>query len=404
MLARPDPPLPPLTRLVEAPVFGKNSELIITPGYHPGAQVYYSPRPNFMVAPIPKQPSTQEIEAARNVILDVLIDFPFVSLQERANAIPIMLLPFVRDLIDGPTPLHLIEKPSPGTGATLLAEVLIYPSIGGSLPVFTEARDDEEWRKRITAKLIGGASVIFIDNIRKRLESSHLASAITGIVWEDRLLSLNEIVHAPVRCVWIATGNNPVLSQEMVRRTVRIRLGAKSDRPWLDRKFKYSNLREWVAIHRADLINACLVLIQAWIAQGKPVGTLSVGNLIGSFESWAMTMGGILKIAGIDGFLSNLNDFYEESDAEGAGWRAFVTAWSARFQSLPVGVSSLYELISSSEEPIEIGLGEGSEQSQKIRLGKRLTQMRERIFDGFRICEAGKVNGAKQWKLTKVNE
>ena len=34
-----------------------------------------------------------------------------------------MLLPFVRELIDGPTPLHLIEKPTPGTGGTLLATV-----------------------------------------------------------------------------------------------------------------------------------------------------------------------------------------------------------------------------------------------------------------------------------------
>ena len=240
MLARPDPLLPPLTRLVEAPVFGKNSELIITPGYHPAAQVYYSPRTNFTVAPIPKQPSAQEIEAARNVILDMLIDFPFVSLQERANAIPIMLLPFVRDLIDGPTPLHLIEKPSPGTGGSLLAEVLIHPSIGGFPPVLTEAREQDEWRKRITAKLMEGASVILIDNVRQRLESSHLASAITATVWTDRLLGVNQSIQVPVRCLWVATGNNPILSEEMVRRTVRIRLDAKTDRPWMNRQIQIS--------------------------------------------------------------------------------------------------------------------------------------------------------------------
>src|SRR5262245_11863466 len=403
MLARPNPPLPPLTRIVEAPVFGKDGELIITPGYHPPAQVYYAPRGNFTVGPIPKQPSAQEIEAARNVILDILVDFPFVTVQERANAIPIMLLPFVRDLIDGPTPLHLIEKPSPGTGGSLLAEVLIYPSIGGFPPILTEAREQDEWRKRITAKLIEGAPVIFIDNIRQRLESSHLASAITGTVWSDRLLGVNESIQVPVRCLWVATGNNPILSEEMVRRTIRVRLDAKTDRPWMNREFKYPDLRKWIVMHRVELINACLVLIQAWIAQGKPSESVGVGNLIGSFESWAMTVGGILKIAGIDGFLSNLNDFYEASDDEGASWRAFVTAWFAKFESSPVGVSSLYGLISSSEEPIEIGLGEGTEQSRKIRLGKRLTQMRERVFGGFRISEAGKVNGAKQWKLTKAN-
>jgi putative DNA primase/helicase len=95
-----------------------------------------------------------------------------------------------------------------------------------------------------------------------------------------------------------STGNNPVLSQEMVRRTVRIRLDAKTDRPWQNRKFKYPNIREWVGIHRAELVNACLVLIQTWIAAGKPDGIVSLGN----FESWAKTMGGILGVAGIVGF------------------------------------------------------------------------------------------------------
>src|SRR5215510_4035539 len=96
MLARPDPPLPRLTRIIEASMFGKNGELIITHGYHHAAEVYYSPQVNFAISPIPRQPSVQEIEAARNVILDVVVDFPFVSSQERANAISIMLLPFVR--------------------------------------------------------------------------------------------------------------------------------------------------------------------------------------------------------------------------------------------------------------------------------------------------------------------
>lgn len=404
MLARPDPPLPSLRRIIEAPMFGKDGELIITPGYHPAAQVYYSPQVKFAVAPIPKQPSEQKIEAARNVISDVLIDFPFVPLQERANAIAIMLLPFVRDLIDGPTPLHLIEKPSPGTGASLLAEILIYPSIGRPLPVLSEARDEDEWRKRITAKLLTGPSVILIDNIGKRLESSALATALTGLEFEDRLLGQNEVIDIPVRCVWIATGNNPVLSPEIARRSVRIRLDAKTDRPWLNRQFKYPNIREWVAIHRAELVHACLVLIQAWIAAGKPLGTVGRGNLIGSFESWAMTMGGILAVAGINGFLSNLNDFYEESDAEGASWRAFVAAWFEKFGDSPVGVSTLYEQIVLSDEAIDIALGDGSDQSKKSRLGKRLHQKRDVVFDGFRISAVGRVSRARQWKLTKVNE
>ena len=65
-------------------------------------------------------PSQRGIERARALWLTELMgDFPFVSDAERAHALGLGLLPFLRDLISGPTPLHLIEKPSPGTGAGL---------------------------------------------------------------------------------------------------------------------------------------------------------------------------------------------------------------------------------------------------------------------------------------------
>src|SRR5262249_48955218 len=103
-------------------------------------------------------------------------------------------------------------------------------------------------------------------------------------------------------------------------------------------------------------------------------------------------------------FLSNLKDFYEESDAEGRDWRTFVALWVAKFQSSTVGVSSLYSLIGESDEPIDLGLGDGTDQRRKSRLAKRLLPKRDVVFDGFRISAEGKVNRATQWKLTKVNE
>jgi putative DNA primase/helicase len=38
---------------------------------------------------------------------------------------------------------------------------------------------------------------------------------------------------------------------------------------------------------------------------------------LGSFESWAGVLGGILHVAGIPGFLDNAAEFYKRSDAEG---------------------------------------------------------------------------------------
>jgi len=89
-------------------------------------------------------------------------------------------------------------------------------------------------------------------------------------------------------------------------------------------------------------------------------------------------MGGILDVAGIHGFLTNLDEFYDESDAEGAQWRSFVAAWWNEHQTRPARVADLFGLIG---DDVTLPLGEGSDQSRKVRLGQMLTQARDRMFD-----------------------
>jgi hypothetical protein len=84
---------------------------------------------------------------------------------------------------------------------------------------------------------------------------------------------------------------------------------------------------------------------------------------IGSYESWAQTLGGVLEVAGIQGFLGNLDEMMEASDGEGAVWRSFVSAWWDRFGTAEVGTSDLYELALTSEPPLP--LGSGNEKSHK---------------------------------------
>src|SRR5262249_4527874 len=141
MLARPDPPLPVLERIVQAPVFAPDGTVLTTAGYHPAGRTFLFLAPGLCVPALPALPSADDVSAARRLIRDELLgDFPFTAEAERAHAVALLLLPFLRSLIQGPTPLHLIEKPTPGTGAGLLVEVLLFPALGHSLPIMTEGR------------------------------------------------------------------------------------------------------------------------------------------------------------------------------------------------------------------------------------------------------------------------
>ncbi len=254
-------------------------------------------------------------------------------------------------MIDGPTPLHLIEKPTPGTGATLMVDAIATILTGAGASVMTEGRDDEEWRKRVTAKLRQIPSIVLIDNLRARLDSSAVAAALTAPFWEDRILGASEMARLPIRCLWIATGNNPEFSNEMARRLVRIRLDANVERPWQRSDFRHPDLMIWVRANRARLVAACLTLCQAWIAAGRPRGSRSIG----SFENWAHVIGGVLEVAGIPGFLGNLEEMMEASDSEGGAWNGFIASWWDRFGTAEVGASDVLDLATAADPKIPIG-------------------------------------------------
>ena len=251
LLATPDPALPVLAGIVNTPVFGSDGTLLTAPGYHAEARLLYHPSPDFVLPAIPEHPSADDIERARTLLLDDLLgDFPFVSEAERAHALSLLFLGFIRAMVDGPTPLHVIEKPTPGTGATLMVDAIATVLTGLGASVMTEGRDDEEWRKRLTAKLRQIPSLVLIDNLRHPLDSSAVAAALTAPHWEDRILGASEMTRLPIRCVWIATGNNPEFSNEMARRIVRIRLDAHVDQPWRRESFRHPDLMSWVSANR----------------------------------------------------------------------------------------------------------------------------------------------------------
>jgi hypothetical protein len=243
---------------------------------------------------------------------------------------------------------------------------------------------------------------VLIDNLRRPLDSSALAAALTAPFWEDRVLGVSETTRLPIRCIWIATGNNPEFSGEMARRLVRIRLDARVDQPWRRNGFRHPDLIAWVHANRADLVAACLSLCRGWIAAGRPRG----GKHIGSFEAWAAVMGGLLEANGVPGFLGNIDEMLEASDGEGAVWRVFVGQWWDRFGTAEVGTSGLYELAINCEPPLP--LGTGGDRSQRTRLGKALARMRDRVFDiaglKARIQAIGVSHQARRWQLTLEGE
>jgi putative DNA primase/helicase len=310
----------------------------------------------------------------------------------RDHALAALLLPFVRQMIDGPTPLHLLDAPVEGTGKTLLAMVIAFINTGRSAESIAEGDSDEEWRKRITAFLLEGASFILLDNINRVLESGALASALTARIWRDRLLGFTKTACLPNNAVWMASGNNTILSREIIRRTVLCRLDAQVDAPWERRQFRHPNLLAWVREHRGRLIAAALTLCRAWIAAGKPKGT----QTLGMFESWVEVLGGILDVAGVPGLIANAEEFRGARADNADEIRPFLTAWFERHGVDRVRVPDLFTL-ATDYQLLESVLGDKGEAGQRVALGKALAKMVDRVACGFRVVAAGRDHKGRQF-------
>ena len=222
------------------------------------------------------------------------------------------------------------------------------------------------------------APIVWFDNIRGEVNAGSLASILTARKWADRILGKTKRFSGRVLTTWCIAGNGLRFSREMGRRTVIIELDAMMPRAWLRTNFKHE-LPGWALENRATLVRACIILVQNWIAQGRKPGA----RTLGSYESWARVMGGILEAAGIEGFLEKQDEQPEEIDREAQLWNPFIENWWAVFKDGPVTAKVLLAL---AEDVVPDD--SKSERSRLTYLGNALSKRVKRTFE-VESCEDG---------------
>lgn len=380
-------PFPELLGIVGTPIMAADGTLHDQPGYSPITQRFYHPR-GLTLPPIPKRPTGNEVAAARDLILRVVADIPFESQADRANLAALGFEQFVRPMIDGPLPGHMVEAPEAGTGKDLAVRVTLFPFLGGEPATITEQANESEWAKLLTSIYIQAPPAIVVSNVNRPLDSAKLAVALSAPRWQDRVLGGNTTVDLPITSSMAFTANNPVLSKELTRRLVRTRLNAGVEHPWQRKGWIIPNLEAWVAAHRAELVVAYLTLARHWVAEGMPKGTAELG----SYESWSRVISGILGAAGIEGLLGNVASFYESADSESEAWRGFAELWWQHYQHQPVRTDALAALARES------GLLDAPSSRS---FGKQISKQRGRVFGLYTIAQGSMASGSTRWALTR---
>ncbi len=308
-------PFPPLDALIEFPVFRPDGTLLDAPGYDKTTGLAYVPVSGLKIPPVPEHPTEEHLVEAIALLDEAIGEFPFQDPACYANAVALLLTPIIRQAINGHVPLALLDATRPGTGKSLLAELVALIATGRKAAMMGAPYDDDEWRKRIAATLSDGATIIVIDNVRSRLQSAALDLALTSHTVQERILGQSKNGVYAQRATWMATGNNIQLGGDMPRRCYWIRMDAHMDKPWRR----------------------------------------------GGFQPWVDTIGGILAYAEITGFLGNAEELYEQADNDALQWAAFLHAWRDAYQEREVLVADLVRDIKAGAEVNAESAGAGAD-------------------------------------------
>jgi hypothetical protein len=336
----------------------------------------------------------------------------------RANALGILLLtPIFRPWLQGHynVPMGLIDANAPGAGKTLKYEATIEGVVLGrtGAKMLWNPEDRAEFHKAFVASLRTAPPTLCFDNATGAGTCDDVAQYLTTQRFNGRVLGKSEMANLDRSTLLYMTANRKGLGLELARRAFVVKLVTT---PALRRRkpkdFRHADLKGYVAEHRAELLHALLVLARNWYAAGQPrladlaaehpdedvrTAAAAVPGLP-SFERWRDVIGATLVLAGVPGFLGNVEKVLEDAaaDDEGAEWEAWLRAVHGKFGAESWAVSALVgNGFNLAEEcpawgPVRKKAGDGWSALHARELGRAVRGQLGAPYGAFRLEDAGK--------------
>ena len=220
-------------------------------------------------------------------------------------------------------------------------------------------------------------------------------------MWSSRLLHTNESPKLPQTATWAMTLNGARFSRDIARRTITVKLDAKTSEPFKRTGWKIPDLIPYCIQNRSRIIRACLILARAWVVAGRPKDDRLVA---GSFEAWQRVTGGILRHAHLD----ELPDALEESrgrDVDAAETDEFVTMWWQNYGEQPVTAVQL------AEASMSVGIFAKQLERSKAPVwrGRHMTEilrkMTNQVFQGMKVQRSdAQVHGHWMYRLSPSSD
>lgn len=325
---------PVLRGIVNAPTLRQDGSALQSPGYDALSQLIYEPA-GIDFPPVPDSPTKDEAVAALAQLAPLFTKFPFVSEAARSVIYAAILTGLIRRTMRH-APLFAIDAPTPGTGKSLLAEVIGIIITGHVPAMFSMGKNEEEFTKQLSVVLRAGDPLVVFDNQSLPIQGDFLCSALTQELVQARILGKSERMLLPSNCLILATGNNLQLAGDVSRRAVICRIDSGEERPD-KRQFEFDP-RVLAAEHRPQLVVAALTAMRAYIAAGRPAPLAKIG----SFEDFNLVREALVWLGHADPAETRAAVF--DNDPIRDTITELLREWRKLFGGDPLTMSSLHQL------------------------------------------------------------
>lgn len=403
------PVIPNLVGITTAPFMRPDGMVIDRPGYDP-ASGYLFVADGTAWMPTPLRPTPSQIQAAIDILLDIVCDFPFGTDEHRSAWLATLLAAATRPAIHGPVPMLWIDSPRAGTGKTKLARLIGHIVNGHEPTEISFTSDEKELENRLAALLLEGDRFAYFDNATGSLRNPTLDRFLTSTYFGVRRYYTQQIVKPRNTATLAVTGNNLVLRGDLSRRVLRARLTTDLERPETRTGFRHPHIEGYVADRRPQIVNAVLTILRGHAVAGFPVHPRVAP--LGSFADWERIVRHALLSAGLADPVATQEEVHDDDDDQ-ARLLAVLQAWH-RFQPRLVGTAT--HIIAAAMEGGDYYCPQEQVEFQEAlreltgtpvdrppcakALGYRLRDARDKKVAGFRVvkCDA-KDKGGVRWRL-----
>lgn len=423
VFACPSAPIREVVAVAESPVMLRDGRLLFTPGYDHESKTLVR-LPADIGVRVPEMPTREDAVAAANRLAGVFSDFPFVDdgdddlkpgdrkargCHSLAAVVSAILTVIARPAIDGPTPFFLVTKNGPGTGGSLLNEVVGQILTGQPIPPASYPNGDfREMEKLITSWAVDGRPFVNFDNIVGVFGDAELCRAITSTSWEGRILGVSKTYRGPFTAVMFGSANNASLGADMPRRVLKAGMKTQLARPEDRTGFAHDLEGGYAARHRGELLSCALTMLRAWHLAGRPQQAIKAW---GKFSAWSAVVRQVCVFCGL------ADPYVQVSSAENARNRLLRTIATGLMKMDPSGrgmtanaiVKRLTEPTFETEGPIVAAADALAELMDRVSvggLGRIFGGENDHNLGGIKIVEAPSRdrNNLAKWTAVRTED